>query len=992
MNIHGHFRRTCAASFLFLALVLPALSAWAQVNSNLYGAMNWRLIGPFRGGRVGAVVGIPGQPNVFYMSADNGGIWKTTDAGSTWQALFNADEDNSIGSLAVAPSNPNIVYAGSGEATQRPDLSTGDGLYKSSDAGKTWRHLGLRDGQQLASIAVDPHDADRLFVAVLGHPYGPNKERGIFRSTDGGKTFQKVLYKDENTGAAEVVLDPSDPRTVYAVLWVSRVSPWRWQIHEGVAGSGLFKSIDGGTTWHQVGLGLPTVAQGLGRIWLAISPSHPDRIYASVGASSEHRGMYLSDDAGQSFLRVSHEPRNSGGFITVAPNNPDEIYVSSTGWYHSTDAGKTFTTMRGAPGGNDYHHTWINSVNPEIMAIGVDQGATVSVNGGKTWSTWYNQPTAQSYHVITDNQFPYRVYSSQQDSGSVGITSRSNDGQITFRNWHPVGGEEYAYIAPDPLHPDITYSSRVVRYDWKTGESQVVGPQAQLFEGKYRFNRTAPLLFSPADPHVLYLGAEILFKTTDGGHSWQTISPDLSRPNPGIPASLKPFAAHEKPLDHRGVIYSIGPSFENADTIWTGTDDGLIWITRDGGKHWNNVTPKGMTSWSKVTQIVASHFDDQTAYASVSRFRLDDLKPYIYRTHDGGKTWNLIVNGLPDNASANVVREDPEQKGLLIAGTERAVWFSANDGDHWQSLQFNLPQTSMRDLVIHDDDVVLGTHGRALWILDDITPLRQLAAAASAEHAFLYKPAAAWQIPRNTYSDTQLEPEFPAGQNPPSGAIIDYVLKSSATGPVMLDILDANGKLVRHFASTDKPATVNPDELNFPTYWLRPVQTLSAQSGMHRFVWNLHYPSPPALEPHAPMGVIFHDTPLGLAGPPALPGQYTVKLTVDGQFWTQPLTVRMDPRVDKPMAGLSQQLTLGLQLSRDINRTYTALQQVNAEGEKKPGLLNLNGELIAQYNSLYGGAYGGGGDNPSTMATPTTQQVSAVTELRHQVDAMLGIE
>jgi len=519
MNIHGRARRACIALFLALTLIVPALPALAQVSPELYSALNWRLIGPFRGGRIGAVVGIPSQPNVFYMSADNGGVWKTTDAGATWAASFTGDENNSIGSIAIAPSDPNVIYAGSGEATQRPDLSTGDGLYRSGDAGKTWQRLGLRDGQQIPAIAVDPHDANRLFVAVLGHPYGPNAERGIFRSTDGGKTFQKVLYKGPDVGAAQVVLDPADPDTVYAVLWASRVSPWRWQIHQGVDGSGVFKSTDGGATWKQVGKGLPTVAQGLGRIWLGIAPSAPSRVYASVGASSAQRGLYLSDDAGLNFRPVNHDPRNAGGWITVAPNNPDEIYVSSTAWYHSTDAGKSYTTLRGAPGGNDYHHTWINPANPGIMAIGVDQGATITVNGGKTWSTWYNQPLAQSYHVATDNQFPYRVYSSQQDTGSLAITSRSNDGQITFRDWHPVGGEEYAYIAPDPLDPNITYSSRVVRYDWRTGESQQVGPQVALFTGKYRFNRTAPLLFSPADPHVLYLGSNVLFKTMDGGHS-----------------------------------------------------------------------------------------------------------------------------------------------------------------------------------------------------------------------------------------------------------------------------------------------------------------------------------------------------------------------------------------------------------------------------------------------------------------------------------------
>ncbi|MGH8321530.1 MAG: WD40/YVTN/BNR-like repeat-containing protein, partial [Gammaproteobacteria bacterium] len=730
----------------------------------------------------------------------------------------------------------------------------------------------------------------------------------------------------------------------------------------------------------------PTAAQGLGRIRIAIAPSDPKRIYASTD-----RGIYLSDDAGQNFHRVSHDRRNSGGFVTVAPNNPDEIYVSSTAWYRSMDAGKTFTAIRGAPGGNDYHHTWVNPDNPNIIAIGVDQGATISVDGGKTWSSWYNQPTAQAYSVSTDNQFPYRVYSTQQDSGSFGILSRSNDGQITFRDWHPVGAEEDGHIAPDPLHPDIIYSSRGNRYNWITGETQFVGPQVKRFMGKYRFSPYGPIQFSAVDPHVLYLGGNVLFKTTNGGHSWQVISPDLSRINPGVPANLGPFGAHLKRLHQQiGVIYTVGPSFKNVNTIWAGTNDGLIWVTHDGGQHWKDVTPPVITPWSMVTKIVASHFDDQTAYASVSRFRLNDLKPYIYRTHNGGKSWKLIVNGLPDNASVNVVREDPVRKGLLIAGTERAVWFSADDGDHWQSLQLNLPQTSMRDLVIHGNDVVLATHGRSDWILDDITPLRQVSAAEAAASAFLYQPEVAYQIPRNTYSDTQLPPEFPAGQNPPSGAIIDYYLKTAATGPVTLEILDANGKLVRRYASTDTPTPVNPDELNFPTYWLRPPHVLSTQAGMHRFAWNLLYPSLPALRPHAPMGVIFHDTPMGIAGPPALPGQYTVQLTVDGHTYTQVLAVRMDPRVNKPMVGLIQQFELGMQLSRDINRTYAALQLAKVKGEKTPNLLKLNGELVDQYNSLYGGSYGGSGDNPSTMSAPTTQQISAVDDLHHQVNIMLN--
>jgi photosystem II stability/assembly factor-like uncharacterized protein len=963
-------------------LVVPAM---AQTSSSLYEGMRWRLIGPFRSGRISAVIGVPSQPGVFYMDAENGGLCKSVNYGLTWVPLFTGDENNSLGSLAVAPSNPDVIYAGSGEATMRPDLSIGDGLYKSTDAGKTWQHLGLRDGQQLASIVVDPHNPDRLFVAVLGHPYGPNEERGVFRSTDAGGTFQKVLYKDENTGAAEVALDPSNPNTVYAVLWAARELP---AVAAGlqtarVPGSGLFKSTDGGTTWSQIGQGLPDEAHGLGRIRMAIAPGNPERIYASATG-----GIYRSDDAGQTFQRVSQD-RRAGGFLTVAPDNPDELYASQTALYRSMDGGRTFTAIRGAPGGNDYHHVWINPLNPNIMAVGVDQGATLSVDGGQTWSSWYNQPLAQAYHVVTDNQFPYRVYSAQQDSGSFGILSRSNDGQITFRDWHPVGADEDGYIAPDPLHPNLIYSSHVVRYDWTTGESQFVGPQVARFEGKYRFSPYAPLLFSPADPHVLYLGGNVLLKTINGGQSWQAISPDLSAANPGVPANLGPFGTNVEAPHHRGVIYSIGPSFTTVNTIWVGTTDGLIWVTRDGGAHWQNVTPPAMTPWSTVTQIVASHFNDLTAYASVSRFFLDDLKPYIYRTHDGGKTWQLVTNGLPDDAPANVVREDPVQKGLLYAGTERAVWFSADDGNHWQSLQLNLPVTSMRDLVVHDNDLVLATHGRSDWILDDITPLRQLSAAAAATQAFLYKPEAAYQIPRNTYTDTQLEPEFPAGQNPPSGAIIDYDLKGAASGPVTLEIFDSAGKLVRRYASTDQPPRVDPDALNFPTYWLRPFQALSADAGMHRFVWDLHYPSPHVLQPTVSMPVILHDSPIGPLGPAALPGRYTVKLTADGHTYTQPLTVRMDPRNKTPRAGLRQQFELATELSQDISRTSAALQGAEAGGEQAPALRTLNGELVAQYNSLYGASYGGGYGNASTMATPTTQQAAAVADLHRRVVALL---
>ncbi len=981
MNTWPVNRLVLAVALAVAAVVATALPATAQVSPAMYGGMHWRVIGPFRGGRTVAVSGVPSHPNVFYMAPNNGGVWKSEDYGRTWVPLFNGDEDNSVGALAVAPSDPNVIYVGSGEGLLRPDLSIGDGIYKSDDAGKTWRHLGLRHGEQIPSIVVDPDDANRLFVAVLGHPYGPNPERGVYRSTDGGQSFQRVLYKGENVGAIQVTLDPADPHTIYAVLWAGRQTPWTniGPPSEGFPGSGLYRSTDNGNTWQRIGRGLPTRAQGLGRIGIGIAPSEPSRIYAQVQAPGDFGGTYVSDDAGLNFHRVNHERRIFGrGFdfaeITVAPDNPDEVYVCNTSTYRSTDGGDTFTAIKGAPGGDDYHRIWIDPKNPNVMILGVDQGATISVDGGRTWSSWYNQPTAQLYHVITDNGFPYRVYAAQQESGSVGILSRGNDGEITFKDWHPVGAEEYAYIAPDPLNPDVIYSGRGTRYNVVTGQAQFVGPVVGGHQ--YRFNRTAPLLFSPVDPRVLYLGSNVLFKTADGGHSWQVISPDLSRPNPGVPATLGPFGEHVNPLDHRGVIYSIGPSFKNVDTIWAGTDDGLIWVTHDGGRHWTNVTPPGMTAWSKVAQIVASHFDDETAYAAVNRFRLDDLKPYIYRTHDGGKTWELVVSGLPDNAPVNVVREDPVRKGLLIAGTERGVWFSADDGDHWDSLQLNLPQTSMRDLVIHDNDVVLATHGRSLWILDDISPLRELSEAAAAQSAYLYEPAPAYQVPRDTNTDTPLPPETPMGQNPPSGAIIDYYLKVPPIGAVTLAIYDASGKRVIRFASTDKPAPVKADGLDVPTYWLKPPQLLSTRAGMHRFVWNLHYPSP-AGPPRLPIAAVPHDTPLGPLGPAALPGHYTVKLTVDGHIYVQPLTIRLDPRNRTSEAGLRRHFELSMQLLSDIDRAQNALHAAKSDRRRTQALQRLLGSL--------GRVYFTGEMSRIAAGTPTTQMVNAVAALHAEV-------
>jgi photosystem II stability/assembly factor-like uncharacterized protein len=903
-----------------------------QFSPNMFEGLQWRLIGPFRGGRTVAVSGIPGKPNVFYMAPNNGGVWKTNDYGQTWKPIFDDQPTGSIGALAAAPSNPDIVYVGSGEGLRRPDLSVGDGIYKSTDAGHTWQHLGLRDGQQIGAIVVDPRDPNRVFVAVLGHPYGPNPERGVFRSLDGGSTWQRVLYKDDNTGGIDVAFDPDNPQIVYAAMWASRRPPWTTGNPYNGPGSGLYKSTDGGNTWRQLAAGLPTWAEGLGRIGLTIAPSDSKRMYALVD-SPKLGGLYRSDDAGENWTRVNKEERIWGrgsdfACVRAAPTNRDVVYVANTSTYRSNDAGAHFTAIKGAPGGDDYHTIWINPENPEVILLGTDQGATLTVNGGETWSSWYNQPTAQFYHVITDNQFPYWVYGGQQESGSIGTASRSDVGEITFREWYPVGVEEYGYVAPDPLHPNFIYGGKATRFDRTTGQTQDVSPVI-LRTGKYRFNRTAPIMFSPVDPHILYLASNVLFKTTDGGNSWQVISPDLTREDPGVPANLGVFVESDADKGkHRGVIYSLAPSPKDVNLIWAGTDDGLIQVTHDGGKDWHSVTPQELTPWSKLAQMDASHFDTQTAYAAVNRFRLDDLHPYIYRTHDSGKSWQKIVNGIPDDEPVNAIREDPQRKGLLFAGTERTVYVSFDDGDHWQSLKLNLPPTSIRDLVIHQDDVIVGTHGRSFWILDNISPLRELNASIAGSQVHFFAPQIAYRIRRNNNTDTPLPPEVPAGRNPPDGAMLDYYLKSAASGPVTLEIFDDSGKLVRRFSSTDKPRTLEQEKMVVPSYWVRPPQALSTEPGLHRFVWDLHYPPPDSITREYPISAIYHDTPLYPLGATALPTKYLVKLTVNGSSYTQPLTIRMDPRVKTPLDGLRKQFVLESKITDLMHRDYEALQQV----------------------------------------------------------------
>jgi photosystem II stability/assembly factor-like uncharacterized protein len=932
-------------------LLISSTLCWAQQDPSLFNDMKWRMIGPHRAGRTIGAVGVPQQPNVFYMAANNGGVWKTTDYGRTWDPIFDDQPTGSIGDIAVAPSNPNVIYVGSGEGVQRPDLSVGDGVYKSADAGKTWKNMGLKEGQQIGGLAIDPKNENIVFVAVLGHPYGANTERGVYRSKDGGVTWEKVLYKDENTGAVQVAIDPSNPNVIYADLWAARQGPWengQWQGPE----SGLYKSTDGGSTWKKLTKGLPTVDQGLGRIGFCIAPSNSNRLYATVDAG-DNGGIYRSDDAGESWSRASADGRHwSRGSdfaeVKVHPQNADIVFSANVVTWKSEDGGKTWKGIRGAPGGDDYHRIWINPNNPDIMLFAVDQGAIITVNGGKTFSSWYNQPTAQFYHVSTDNAFPYNVYGGQQENGSVGIASRSNDGQITFHDWHPVGVEEYGYVAADPLDPDIIYGGKITKYDKRTGQIQNIAPEA-IRSGKYRFIRTAPVLFSPVDPKTLYFAGNVIFKTQNGGQSWEVISPDLSRESWDVPESIGVYKNDKmKSMPRRGVVYTLAPSPLDINLMWAGTDDGLIHVTHDGGKTWSNVTPPEITSWSKVSIMEASHFDKEVAYAAVNRIRLDDQKPHIYKTVDGGKTWKEIAAGLSADP-INSVKEDPLTKGLLFAGSERFVNVSFDDGDHWQSLKLNMPMTSIRDLVIKDDDLVVGTHGRSFWILDDITPLRQIKKEILLQGSVLYKPQTAIRIRWSMNPDTPLPQEEPGGQNPPDGALIDYYLKADAK-EVTIEILNSKNELVRKYSSGDRPYKI--PELNIPLYWIRPQQRVSSSKGHHRFSWDLQS-TPLNVDVSFPMSAVYQNTAPEPTAPWAIPGEYKVRLTVDGQSREQTFMVKMDPRVPSSTAQLQEQYDLSVICYNGRKQAVEALAMI-ATIENQIPMIKASGPLEKSFADFKG--------------------------------------
>jgi len=878
-------RRTIFA----LLLCTGVVSAAPQFTPDMFAALHWRMVGPFRGGRVNGVSGVPGRPHDYYFGSVGGGVWKSTNDGRTWAPVFDSQPIASIGAIGVSSSNPDIVYVGTGEADMRSQISYGNGMYKSTDAGRTWTHIGLDATRQIGRVIVHPANPDIVFVAALGHVYGSNPDRGVYRTRDGGATWEKVLFKNDDVGAIDLAFDPQDPSIVYATLWNTRRPPWSIYPPSYGPGGGLFKSIDGGSTWQPLTSGLPN--EGLGRIGVAVAPSNRARVYAIVDAKDG--GLYRSDDAGTSWKRMSNDARIWGrGWyfckVVVDPKNPDIVYVSNTSVYRSTDGGARFTAIKGAPGGDDYHQLWIAPDDPNRMILGSDQGAVVTVDGAKTWSSWYNQPTAQMYNVDADNRFPYWLTGAQQDSGAVGTPTRSDLDEISMHDWKPMcAGGESGSTAADPLRPTILFGGTVERCDVITGETKNVTPEKDL-PTPPRHTWTLPLVFSQADPHALYFSNQYVFKTTDGGEHWTRISDDLTREDPGVPPNLDAATAADAPKTmRRGVVYALAPSPISAGLLWAGTDDGLIHVTRDDGKRWQNVTPRELTAWSKVVMIEASHFDANEAYAAIDRHRLTDNDPHVYRTKDGGQTWQTITTGLPAGVYMQSIKEDPKRRGLLFAGTELGVFVSFDDGNEWQPLQRNLPPVSVRDIAIHDADLIVATHGRGFWVMDDISPLRQLTPEATDGDAYLFHPADVIKTPEPSENGTPLPRDEPFADNPPYGAAIDYYLKR-ASDPVTLEIVDAQGQSIRRWSSRDPVTTVDPDTLQIPAFWVHPQEPPSSAAGMHRWYWDLRHAVNPAA---ARRGGGRQQR-----GEEAAPGTYTIRLTASGRTYTQPLIVKPDPR------------------------------------------------------------------------------------------------
>jgi photosystem II stability/assembly factor-like uncharacterized protein len=947
MTLRPTSRFVLVAAAWLLLFGLRAQAAAPPPSGSANGALEWRLVGPFRGGWATSAAGVPTRPDTFYIGTAGGGVWKTLDAGRTWKPLFNDQPAASIGAVAVSASNPDVVYAGTGQVAARYDVAAGNGVYRSGDGGRTWKHVGLEDTRHIGAILVDPTHPDTVLVGALGHYFAPNHQRGVFRSSDGGKTWTQTLFINANTGIVGLASDPENHATVYAAAWQVRNYPWLSYFQPNAGpGSGLYKSTDGGVTWTRItGHGWP--AGALSRIGIATAQGH--RVYAVLGDSTSPKksGLYRSGDGGKTWQHVSDAkwlPNDYFSRITADPLHPDTVYSAGRSIRRSEDGGRHWTIIKGAPGGDDYHDLWIDPSNTQHMITASDQGAVITLNGGRTWSSWYNQPTGQFYHLAADHQFPYWIYSGQQDSGTVGIASRSDYGSISYRDWNPVGGDERDYDLPYPGDPGIVFGSglggRVSRWNRSTGVVQNVTPWpvnsygARPTDYRYHYTWITPIAFSAKPPYALYMGSQVLFRSIDQGEHWQVISPPLNGRKPGAShcdGDPTPQQAYDCGF---GVIYSIAPSPRSNKVIWVGTDDGRIQLTRDGGKHWTNVTPKGLPIWSKIASLDVSPLQPGTAYAAVNRHRQGDFTPHVWRTHDYGRHWTEISDGLPRDQFVGVVRTDTKRPGLLFAGTNHGVYLSFDDGDHWRPLQRNLPTAWVRDLLVHGNDLIAATQGRAIWVLDDLTPLRQASAATVKAQAHLYTPAAAFRVRADENRDTPLPPETPVGKNPPAGAIIDYHLAHAAKGPVTLEIHDAAGHLVRRYSSQDRPQHLEADRY-FPKGWLRPGAALSAKAGPHRFVWDLRYSRPQAIKYGYSIAATWDtDTPLTPEGPLVLPGSYRVTLRVDGHAYNAPLKVLPDPREHVSRKALASALAFSRKLGTTLRHMDADYEQIHAVREQ----------------------------------------------------------
>jgi photosystem II stability/assembly factor-like uncharacterized protein len=915
--------RLCGGSLLAVfSSTFLAIAVFAQsYPTTLYQGMRWRLVGPFRGGRAEAAAGIPGDPNTYYFGAAAGGVWKTTNSGQTWTPIFDHESIASIGAIAIAPSNHNVIYVGTGEQCLRNDISFGDGVYKSTDAGKTWTNIGLGDTRHIAKIIVNPDDPDNVYVAAIGHAFGPNEERGVFHSTDGGATWEKILYIDDKTGATDLVADPNNPEIMFAAMYEVRRTAY--SMISGGPGSGLYKTEDGGAHWtHLQGHGLPTGI--LGRIGVTVSGADSKRVYAIIEAKVN--AIYSSHDGGETWTMVNDEPlwvrpwyQNH---IFADPKNVDTVYSLDVGLFRSTDGGHTFHIL--PLNHTDNHDLWIDPTNPQRMIEADDGGATITTDGGATWSLQNNQPTAQFYHVATDNEFDYYIYGSQQDSGSVAIRSRTDSGAIGEGDWHSVGGGESGFICPDPRDPEIIFAGdhngHFTRYDGHTGEVQNISPwfgarAHPASDVKHRFQWTAPMQISPHDPGVLYLGAEVVFKTTDGGMSWSIISPDLTRNDKSKQHSTpEPLTPDNSSAEYYDTVFAIAESPVQKDLIWAGSDDGMVHATSDGGKHWSNVTPKQLPEWSRVNIIEPSPWNAGTAYVAADLHFSDDFRPMIFKTTDFGKTWTSIVNGIAPQDYVHSVHADPVRKGLLYAGTERGIYISFDDGANWQSLQLNLPVVPVYDTAVHRNDLIVATHGRAFWVLDNVTALRQASGAIASEPAHLFTPAVAYRE-SETFGGQSARS---VGQNPPKGAVIDYFLNPSTSGTLTLDIFDSAGKTVQH-ATAEIQASESMGKRNRDNS----PEMLPAHPGFNRFVWNFRLGGPTSVP-----GTVTLETQGG--GPMVPPDDYQVKLTVAGTNYQAPLVIKADPRVKATQEDFEKQYEFAVELRDRVSQIHNTVNAIRA--------------------------------------------------------------